>query len=265
MQKFLPYKLKTLTVPKDFNQVKSNEDFAKFNPNEPASFALSDGATESYNSKLWAKLLVKNFVDSLSDEGKIEITKDWLITSIKQYASSHNFAEMSWYQTEAFDKGSFATFVALRRTNSPISSQRDYTFYLFGDSFFFIFKRNNEGQYVYQELFPIPNFDAAPLLLSSKLILNEKINLDNLSAANFREVSFNENECIKVIFATDALANWIANWLTRDCGEANIKKHSKLLHFFEKTSLKKYKRFISLSRYHKSMKVDDSTFSVLEL
>jgi hypothetical protein len=70
---------------------------------------------------------------------------------------------------------------------------------------------------------------------------------------------------IKVIFATDALANWIANWLTKDWGESSFKKHSKLLHFFEKMSFKKYKRFISLSRYHKSMKVDDSTFSVLEL
>jgi hypothetical protein len=50
-----------LTVPKEIDYPESNEDFFNVQDNG-ISCALSDGASESYDSKTWAKILCQTFI-----------------------------------------------------------------------------------------------------------------------------------------------------------------------------------------------------------
>ena len=95
------------SVPKDPEQQDLNED------NWAASadlmcFALSDGASESYDSKRWSEMLVTKYASNPA------FLPEWVHQAIAEYNSGVDFSSLSWSQQMAFDRGSYATLLTLQ-------------------------------------------------------------------------------------------------------------------------------------------------------
>lgn len=91
------------TVAKHTDSPEDNEDAYRTAPDR-GRVVLSDGASESFDARCWANLLVDRFLDGdPSDEAIIECAD--------AYAQQHDVATMSWSKAGAFTRGSFATML----------------------------------------------------------------------------------------------------------------------------------------------------------
>lgn len=109
----LPRRLVTLfkgTVPKHAAFPEANEDKLRTCDNRQI-YVLSDGATESYNSSLWADVIVEAWFTSPPRRFFLH----WLKTAIAKYVADSDTANMSWSQEAAFERGSFASLLAVER------------------------------------------------------------------------------------------------------------------------------------------------------
>lgn len=91
---------------KEPDRPEANEDAYAFSADRQR-LALSDGASESYDSRLWAGLLAKRFAHDPC------FNAEWMERAIAEYHSEHDFASMSWSQQLAFERGCFATLLAV--------------------------------------------------------------------------------------------------------------------------------------------------------
>ena len=114
MTLFVPRRLTTLfkgTVPKHLDFPEANEDKVRTCDSRQV-YVLSDGASESYNSSLWADVIVEAWFKSPPRRNFIR----WLRNAIGEYESRSDMANMSWSQQGAFERGSFASLLALNWT-----------------------------------------------------------------------------------------------------------------------------------------------------
>ena len=95
------------SVPKDLKQADLNEDNWAASP-DLTCFALSDGASESYDSKRWSEMLVKKYA------GNPAFLPDWVHQAVAEYNSGVDFSSLSWSQQMAFERGSYATLLTLQ-------------------------------------------------------------------------------------------------------------------------------------------------------
>jgi hypothetical protein len=70
-------------------------------------YAVSDGASESFDSRRWSKLLVQLFFRNL------HVDERWLRHAVTVYAGKFDRGTMSWSAQAAFDRGSFATLTGI--------------------------------------------------------------------------------------------------------------------------------------------------------
>lgn len=96
------------TVPKEDFAGYANEDQFYLDPVRQR-FALSDGASESYDSASWARLLVDAW-----GAGAFPATRQSLEELIGKYERACAPATLSWSKVAAFRRGSFATFLGVR-------------------------------------------------------------------------------------------------------------------------------------------------------
>jgi hypothetical protein len=71
--------------------------------------ALSDGASVSFDSASWARILVRHYARCPS------LDPAWLASALAEFAKLHERESMPWMQQAAFDRGSFASLLGLRR------------------------------------------------------------------------------------------------------------------------------------------------------
>jgi len=71
-------------------------------------FALSDGASVSYDSALWSRILVRHYCI------RPEIDQQWLTGAIAEFSRIHNRDSLPWMMQAAFDRGSFASLLGVR-------------------------------------------------------------------------------------------------------------------------------------------------------
>lgn len=91
------------TVAKHTDSPEDNEDAYRTAPDR-GRVVLSDGASESFDARSWANLLVDRFIDAdPSDETMLEC--------VDAYAQLHDPDVLSWSKAAAFARGSFATMV----------------------------------------------------------------------------------------------------------------------------------------------------------
>jgi hypothetical protein len=83
----------TFTVPKA-HDIPNEDQYAKGD-----TFALSDGASISYDSALWAQIVCARYVQSP------HVTQDWLDACIKEFNTYH-VAQRCRRTGNAFDRGS---------------------------------------------------------------------------------------------------------------------------------------------------------------
>lgn len=96
-------------VPKDPGYPEDNEDAFALDPGA-GRIAVSDGASESFDSRTWAELLAHRFVHHPV------LSQGWLSAAIAEYAGRFDRAGLSWSKQSAFDRGSFATLLGLRHS-----------------------------------------------------------------------------------------------------------------------------------------------------
>lgn len=95
------------SVPKDGERPQLNEDAWAANA-ALTCVAISDGASESYDSRVWARLLVQKYAED-PDFGP-----RWLSDAVTAYTSTVDYASLTWAQQGSFDRGSYATLIGLR-------------------------------------------------------------------------------------------------------------------------------------------------------
>lgn len=93
-------------VPKDAGFPDDNEDAFSLAV-DVGRVAISDGASESFDSKSWANLLTNHFVKNP------QMDFDWLSDAIDAYVTQINISQLSWSKQAAFSRGSFATLIGI--------------------------------------------------------------------------------------------------------------------------------------------------------
>lgn len=94
------------TCAKEPERPETNEDAYEFSADRQR-LVLSDGASESYDSRFWARLLARKFADDPCFD------QSWVESAMMEYQAEHDFAALSWSQQLAFERGCFATLLAV--------------------------------------------------------------------------------------------------------------------------------------------------------
>ena len=71
-------------------------------------YALSDGASVSFDSASWARILVRRYARNP------EFTRDWLAAAIAEFRKLYDRDSLPWMQQASFDRGSFASLLGVR-------------------------------------------------------------------------------------------------------------------------------------------------------
>ncbi|WP_404479328.1 PP2C family serine/threonine-protein phosphatase [Novosphingobium sp. BL-52-GroH] len=206
-----------------------NEDAYKVSG---GAFAISDGASESFASGPWARLLVGRFVKNPA------VDADWLADAVADYQSSFDRQSMSWSAQAAFDRGSFATLLGVQIASNGVSLLG------IGDSLAVL----DNGEAVL-ETFPYEEaeqFRSNPLLLSTIASKNEGI-LEGDLRAHWEIESGQTLFCM-----TDALGAWLLT-----------DRHQRMA---ELRALRERKHFVALvenARAAGTMRRDDTTLLVI--
>jgi serine/threonine protein phosphatase PrpC len=254
MTSSIPQRLSTLfkgTVSKDSAFPEANEDKLRACDNRQI-YALSDGAGESYNSSLWADVLVESWFTSPPRRNFLR----WLKKAIKEYKSRSDTANMSWSQEAAFERGSFASLLALHRTQ-----ESDLRVTAVGDSIALVVA----GGQVHWS-FPYATADqfrVRPHLLSTILSRNlgpffvaatKAMRENNPAGPCHASVPLRGQED-RLLCVTDALGEW----LLRECDDRSERVHRIL-------TVNSEDAFVTLveeERAAGAMRRDDTTLLIL--
>ncbi|MEO0035699.1 MAG: hypothetical protein RLZZ501_1722 [Pseudomonadota bacterium] len=226
-------------VPKLETAPQENEDAACCWP-QRGLYAISDGASESYHSAAWARVLVRRFI------AHPELGPDWLAAAIAEYNTGFDREAMSWSAQAAFDRGSFATLLGL----SVSRPEERVRLLAVGDSLAVLV---SSGRLVAS--FPYESaeqFAARPMLLSTRPERNEALLRPATLQAMTAEWGLKGTVNPRVLLMTDALGAWLLadpdERLGRLLGLASAEAFADLVHE---------------ERVGKRMRRDDCTLLVL--
>jgi hypothetical protein len=178
------------TVGKQAAEPHLNED-ASIYRSAKGIYVVSDGASESFASRRWARVLVARYVKQPS------IDERWLAQAIADYSAVFDRAAMSWSAQAAFDRGSFATLLALRVDPTGVSVLG------IGDSLAVL----DDGAEI-RATFPYSDpeqFRANPLLLSTIHERNAAILSGDFSTC----WQIGGLESPRLLLMTDAIGAWL--------------------------------------------------------
>lgn len=103
--------------------------------------AVSDGATTSSYSNIWANLLVDAFIEKPYLHSKELL--DNVSTLSERWWKDVRQKDLPWYAEEKLAQGSFATFIGMKLNHAPGNpSTTRYTIIAVGDSCFFHIRNN---------------------------------------------------------------------------------------------------------------------------
>lgn len=169
--------------------------------------AISDGASISFDSASWSRLLVRRYAQHPC------LDADWLAEAIAAYERQHDRGGMAWMQQAAFDRGSFASLLgATDRGEGRIGVLA------IGDSLAVLC----DGDDVV-ETFPYSEpaeFDANPQLLSTNRAENRFLEDPKGVAGLWRDWDGAALHSPGLLCVTDALGRWVLE--ERDAGRDPI-------------------------------------------
>ncbi|WP_321868080.1 hypothetical protein [Paraburkholderia tropica] len=230
------------TVPKEFASPEANEDALSLS-DDGTRFALSDGASDSFNSKLWANQLARKF---LADPG---LNAEWLAAALADYAAAHDLASMSWSKQAAFERGSFATLLG----GEYFPEHHAVELLGVGDTVALLL---DAGDLVCAWPLDDPDrFQERPSLLSTVARHNDFLMSGDFRTKHVKIVQLAELRAPRLLCMTDALGEWVLRSLRdQDSG------------VFDLLSLKSEEQLAELvlrERAAKRMRIDDSTLLAL--
>jgi len=226
-------------VPKDLNCPETVED-SLFIACDRCSIVISDGASESFDSKRWADSIVSQYINQNL------IDRDWLLKLIENYEKKLDVSNLSWSKQASYDRGSFATLLGIHLDIKKKILSVDGI----GDCLAVLLLKS-EAIITFPYKFS-RDFDQNPLLLSTKIQLNDQLfNTEILDPINF---TIDSDTVQTVILMSDALANWCLKRI-----ELNSLEWKKLLTFKSQSDLD---NFVLNERQNKTMAVDDVTLMI---
>lgn len=227
---------------KEPDRPEANEDAFAFSADRQR-LALSDGASESYDSRLWANLLARKFADDP------RFDQEWLQSAVAAYQREHDFAAMSWSQQLAFERGCFATLLAVEHD----AQTRRLRLFGVGDSVAIVFV----GREVVRA-WPLDHpdrFKERPTLLSTLREHNAFTQAPEFAAASRLDVDLGAFPEPTLLCMTDALGEWTL----RMAGE----EPERLAELLAIRSEEQLSELVVAEREAKRMRIDDSTLAVL--
>jgi len=185
------------TVPKDTRFLGRVEDvFCVSLKRSSLRIALSDGASESFDSKEWAMILTRCFLKFPS------FKKEHLQKALDEYKQLHDLTNMSWSQMAAYERGSFATILGINYKKQ----KNVLDIFAIGDSVAVLLCPE-------EKIFSFPysqanDFKKRPELLSNDMQHNFFFDSNN-TASRFRKTFRNINRKQSLLLCmTDAIAEW---------------------------------------------------------
>jgi hypothetical protein len=255
MTSSFPRRLTTLfkgTVPKHSEFPEANEDKLRTCDSRQV-YVLSDGASESYNSSLWANVIVEGWFTSPPRRNLIH----WLRVAISDYEARSNTANLSWSHIAAFERGSFASLLALNWTQ-----ECDLRVTAVGDSIALLVE---DGQVRWS--FPYNTADQfrdRPHLLSTILSRNfgpffvdaaRSLRANEPVGPCHAHVPLRSGKEDRLLCVTDALGEW----LLHECDDHFARLHRVL----NMTSPEAFVALVQEERAAGTMRRDDTTLLVL--
>jgi hypothetical protein len=159
-------------------------------------FALSDGASVSFDSGPWAQLLADRFVQNP------DITCDWVQSAALEVRTRYNRDAMPWMQQAAYDQGSFATLLGLELTQDASAAR----VFAVGDSLL-AFVDGVELVRTIPLIHP-DDFDRSPSLISTNPAENIYLDADALANAS-TQIHLASHEHPFLLLMSDALGRWL--------------------------------------------------------
>jgi hypothetical protein len=219
----------------------ANEDrCACYESTERLIFALSDGASVSFDPGSWADILTRRFIKDY------DVSPDWLKAAAEEYAANYDRNAMEWMYQAAFDRGSFATLLGI------IFSQDGTTARAFaaGDSLLAVV----DGHALVRTI-PYRNaeeFDSAPWLLSTSPFENSRLDQKTLADA-WHELDISAYRAPVILLLTDALGRWLLE-------DPSLERVSALLRL---TDAQAFTSFVERERNEGRLRRDDTTLVVI--
>lgn len=226
-----------VSVPKDPARHDLNEDVWAVDE-RLVRVAVSDGASESFDSRTWARLLVEKY---MADPA---ITSDWVDSAVAKYKASVDYEQLSWSKQAAYDRGSFATLLAVELALNGTEVE----VLAIGDS---VAMHVSSGVLLASFPYTTPEeFDSRPKLLSTLTSANSFV-----AELGFLNKNSSKTWPVKpgdyLLLMTDAVAQWVL----REQAETP----SALLRMLEVTQAHEFEELVLKLRQEHRMCLDDST------
>ena len=224
------------SVPKVFRDAR-NED--SFHRTRKGVYALSDGASVSFDSASWARILVRRYARNP------EFTRAWLAAAIAEFRKLYDRDSLPWMQQASFDRGSFASLLGIRM----IDEGRLIQVFSIGDSLAVLC----DGDCI-KETFPLSaasEFTRSPQLLCTNPIHNvflDELDVDYDLVADW---TFRGLERPALLCMTDALGHWLLSRRDDDPSPVSILRKVR--------TPKAFASFVKDERAAGRMKRDDTT------
>jgi len=218
-----------------------NED--QFYRSGKGVYALSDGASVSFDSASWARILVRRYTR------KPEFTREWLSAAIAEFRKLYDRDSLPWMQQASFDKGSFASLLGVR----VVDQGRLIQILCIGDSLAVLC----DGDCV-KATFPFSaasSFSRSPQLLCTNPAENVFLNGGNVSYNLVVDWTFRGLKQPALLCMTDALGHWLLSHHDRSPSPISMLRTVK--------TPKAFARFVQEERAMGRMKRDDTTLIAL--
>jgi len=159
--------------------------------------AISDGASESYDSRSWAQLLVRRFVA----DTRVDLA--WLDEAIAAYRKQSDFTDLSWSHQDAFDRGSFASLLGIEY----LPREQQVRVCCVGDSLAVLIDSQGRRRRTFQYLCA-EQFDRRPQLFSTHPARNTKLAGPDFFGSHTDSWPVYGAEPWAVLCMTDAMGEW---------------------------------------------------------
>lgn len=180
------------SVPKDPQRQDLNEDAYAVGE---SCVAVTDGASESYDSRAWARLLAEAYAKEQS------VSAEWVAERIRTYLESTDIECLSWSRLAAFERGSFATLLGLEL----VPNRHEVDVLAIGDS---LAVHVRDGAMLSSFPFAKPeDFDVRPRLLSTLASANTFIDEHEFFKNSSTTWEVQSGDCI--LLMTDAVGHWL--------------------------------------------------------
>jgi hypothetical protein len=229
------------SCPKDPSASDINEDRWAY-CEQRGTLALCDGASESFDSSVWAQILADKFVLDPA------VTADWLSDALDEYVARHDFAAMSWSRQASYERGSFSTLLGAQH----IPGNATVEILAAGDSLAVL---ADGDRFVFSWPYADPEcFKDRPTLFATLAEHNAFVSGSDFWTAHGTHFDLGVLVAPRLVCVTDALGEWLLRQ-TRSGGDG-------LSRLLALTTQEELVGLVVEERRTGRMRVDDSTLIV---